>query len=335
MSGTDNSPKGQGFRSLTERWTRERVEAVIELLHQGDREKLATYLADHVPRVIHASDPVDMLDLKGLHFSELSYRADLGQVTFRGLNLWSCRIEDVNLRNATFENCFLGLSTFHGAYLRGATFRECDMHGTTFLNSNLDRVKFIKAQLRHSTWNNCKIDIASFPPVLEEVHQKYFAYAREVYKALRLNLRAAGDETGASWAAYNQQVMDRYAHLSKKHYARWFLSWILDLMWGYGEKPARLFLFSIGFCILCAGLYFFTGVHINNQCSSGLSVAHPGHYFLHCVYFSFITFTTVGYGDLSPCTNGARVVAVMQAFSGVFIMGLFVSANARKLGGGS
>ena len=48
------------------------------------------------------------------------------------------------------------------------------------------------------------------------------------------------------------------------------------------------------------------------------------------VYFSAITFTTVGYGDFFPCPN-ARVIAAVEGFFGItlfpIMLGLFVSSN--------
>src|SRR5688500_18804592 len=82
---------GQCFRALTERWTRERVDRVVALLHACARAALAGYLEREVPRVPHPSDPADQLDLKGISFASLGYRVDLGRVRFEGLNLWSSR----------------------------------------------------------------------------------------------------------------------------------------------------------------------------------------------------------------------------------------------------
>ena len=42
-------------------------------------------------------------------------------------------------------------------------------------------------------------------------------------------------------------------------------------------------------------------------------------------YFSFITLTTVGYGDIAPVTNGARMLAVMEAIVGVFYVAVLIS----------
>lgn len=43
-----------------------------------------------------------------------------------------------------------------------------------------------------------------------------------------------------------------------------------------------------------------------------------------CFYFSIITFTSVGYGDISPVTNFGKTVASISAMLGVGIHGLFI-----------
>lgn len=43
-----------------------------------------------------------------------------------------------------------------------------------------------------------------------------------------------------------------------------------------------------------------------------------------CLYFSVITFTTIGYGDVTPITTLGKVVACMCAVFGVGLHGLFI-----------
>ncbi|SMO81423.1 potassium channel family protein [Ruegeria faecimaris] len=43
------------------------------------------------------------------------------------------------------------------------------------------------------------------------------------------------------------------------------------------------------------------------------------------LYFSYVTFTTVGYGDMSP-TGLCRALAVAEAVTGYILLGLFVAA---------
>jgi ion channel/pentapeptide repeat protein len=324
---------GQGFRALTERWTRDRVERVVALLHAGDRAGLEAYLAREVPRVVHPTDPPGSLDLKGISFASLGYRVDLGRVRFEGLNLWSSRFVDTNLKGASFERCALGQCVFESAYLRGAHFRDCDLHAAAFSRSNLGGARFERTALRFSTWTATDVSPQAFAGGLHEENDGRYALAAGVYHALRLNLSAAGDESGASWAAYRQCVMRRRDLRARRRYRRWLASYALDLLWGYGERPWRLMACALAFCALCAACYFFTGIRLGDRCVAGGDALPAAEHAFECLYFSVVTFTTVGYGDVTPCGAASRALAALEAFAGVFAMGLFVTANVRKLDG--
>jgi hypothetical protein len=341
LAAASTLPKGQGFRALTERWTVDRIEKVMALLHGGDRAALAAYLAEHVPPVPYKDDPPGSLDLKGLTFQPLSYRADLATVKFEGLNLSFARFDNVNLRAVQFHHCKMAQVRFEGAYLSQATVTDCDMTGADFLRSNLQRAKVKNTDLKFATWVDCELDIRAFEGGLkEELEGKWFL-ASGIYKALRLNLTAAGDGKGASWAAYRQSTCRRHdAFQSKdrqtgKHDKRgeWARSWVLDMVWGYGEKPARLFAVTLLMGVLFGVGYFFGGVNVNGACVGGLDAASKWSHLGECIYYSFITFTTVGYGDITPCTGWSRLLASAEAMSGIFTMSLFVTANVRNLEG--
>jgi hypothetical protein len=42
-------------------------------------------------------------------------------------------------------------------------------------------------------------------------------------------------------------------------------------------------------------------------------------------YFSYITLSTVGYGDITPLSNGARTLAMMEAMTGTLYMAVLIS----------
>lgn len=43
------------------------------------------------------------------------------------------------------------------------------------------------------------------------------------------------------------------------------------------------------------------------------------------LYWSFITATTVGYGDIRPASRGGRILAVLIALSGLILFGVLVA----------
>ncbi|MBL4638670.1 MAG: two pore domain potassium channel family protein [Proteobacteria bacterium] len=45
--------------------------------------------------------------------------------------------------------------------------------------------------------------------------------------------------------------------------------------------------------------------------------------FIQSIYFSVITITTLGYGDISPVTETARLISAVEALSGIVLIGLF------------
>jgi voltage-gated potassium channel len=49
------------------------------------------------------------------------------------------------------------------------------------------------------------------------------------------------------------------------------------------------------------------------------------------MYLAFITAFTVGFGDLSPRSRGARVVCVALAFLGLILVGILVAVAAHAL----
>ena len=54
--------------------------------------------------------------------------------------------------------------------------------------------------------------------------------------------------------------------------------------------------------------------------------------YLIYLYFSVVTFTTLGYGDFRPI-GGCKILASVEALFYIFFMALFIFAFARKTEG--
>jgi voltage-gated potassium channel len=66
---------------------------------------------------------------------------------------------------------------------------------------------------------------------------------------------------------------------------------------------------------------------------SGAAIAwfEPGVDFLAGIWWSIVTLTTVGYGDISPTTVGGRIVAVLIMFFGIGLLGTLSASLASLL----
>ena len=59
---------------------------------------------------------------------------------------------------------------------------------------------------------------------------------------------------------------------------------------------------------------------------NGIASADYADNFLTAVYFSFVTMTSLGYGDISPAGPLARVATILSAISGAFYMAVIVAS---------
>ncbi|BAJ00573.1 potassium channel family protein [Shewanella violacea] len=59
---------------------------------------------------------------------------------------------------------------------------------------------------------------------------------------------------------------------------------------------------------------------------TGMGPLPWGENFSQMAYFSFVTLTTLGYGDISPISSFSQVVVYMEAIAGVFYMAIVVAS---------
>lgn len=103
------------------------------------------------------------------------------------------------------------------------------------------------------------------------------------------------------------------------------LIWIVSQAWYYMTqvKSPRRLLFLMGVSFIQVVPFLFAAVYgafgYNDHCVIGAN--GPAD----ILYFSYVTFTTVGYGDMSP-TGLCRALAVAEAVTGYILLGLFVAA---------
>jgi hypothetical protein len=95
-----------------------------------------------------------------------------------------------------------------------------------------------------------------------------------------------------------------------KRFFHWLGLTFSYLLWGYGERPLRTFVCAIFIILGTAFVYMF------GNFSSATGIIKPD--FFTALYFSTVTFTTVGYGDIIAI-GFVREIAMLEAFCGIFL----------------
>lgn len=71
----------------------------------------------------------------------------------------------------------------------------------------------------------------------------------------------------------------------------------------------------------------FVRIGIGDTTGSSTSVSH---HFGNCLYYSVVTFTTLGYGDSYPRGIG-RILAALEPFVGFAVLGIIASTSAQLI----
>ncbi|CCQ12360.1 Kef-type K+ transport system, predicted NAD-binding component [Pseudoalteromonas luteoviolacea B = ATCC 29581] len=269
----------------------------------------------------------------------------------QGLELKRANLEGLNLINIdSNEGYDLSYSNFYRANLRGAhlfnntirhaslmkaDLREANLHcsdlrETNLLGIKLDSTRIDNIELGDALLQEGQGKLAKSQGNDEEALDLY-QQSEEIYRILRKGAEQQGLFEMAGNYLYRELQMrhERYPIWSKK----WFFSSFSDFFCGYGEKPENVIRFSLGMIFLCAIGYFFLGVNFqdqiiafnfNNSWQQNLSAL------LNSFYFSVVTFTTLGYGDITP-VGISRLIAAVEAFTGSFTLALFVVVFVKRM----
>mmetsp|Transcript_17461 Transcript_17461/g.25806 ORF Transcript_17461/g.25806 Transcript_17461/m.25806 type:complete len:397 (-) Transcript_17461:37-1227(-) len=94
--------------------------------------------------------------------------------------------------------------------------------------------------------------------------------------------------------------------------------------------------FSLGFHSFIdstSGLHFAFTCLVLYYASAVVAFSHffENWSYIDSMYFATITFLTIGYGDLSPSTDGGRLFTVFFALVGIFILGFFLGIIGERL----
>ena len=101
------------------------------------------------------------------------------------------------------------------------------------------------------------------------------------------------------------------------------------LLFGYGERPIRVLVASALVIVAC-GL-FYASPYAAVSLRAGMIDAGRLE-FMDGFYFSTITFTTLGFGDMYPASSDllTRCVAMFESLSGACLMALFVVSLSKR-----
>lgn len=354
-------------RFITERWETDLGKKVYELIIEGIKSSMdiRNYLSPHILKHSDNSSPYEYpiypksemkenlfwvlneSDLRGIQINgeDFSNTLSLHKKSLSYSNFTNCilsnnNMERVDLSYAKFKDC-----TMNDLILSGGGFNiqiyKCDLR-----NACLDASGFINCDFRGSNFSNVYWGNSLIENIRVDYQTKFDTKVRTHWKETSIKNEQQSNRLHSIRVLYEKSElwnrMDSflfYEKVAERKYILWlnfqdkksfssFYIWIKSylsgLFSGYSTKPFRVMSMSMIISLIFALIYYFMGTPSN--------VLIESERILEALYFSFTTFTTLGYGDIVYDSNRPfmRLVSTFESWVGVINISLFVVALARK-----
>lgn len=249
-------------------------------------------------------------------FSAKFIDCDLSQTVLDKCNFYFSYFGNVNMYDAIFLNCSIDTTKFSG----------CDMRSTKIINP-----KFIEFYIEDID-KRTKVSRNTFLGKI--IHNKNemreVKYAADVYGIFSELFEGAKLMDLSGEYFYLNKITE---HHILKGYSK-VKSYLGLITCGYGERPFNSLLASLLLILLCGTLYMFFGVSYNNEIlifhPTSTTFLPPPDKLILWYHFSLVTFSTVGYGNVTPI-GGSLVVSAAEMVLGVIMVGIWVSTLVRKM----
>lgn len=274
-----------------------------------------------------------------------------GEVDFSFTNLGYGNIEfsEVSAENShiIFKNCvFQGYSDMRFKKCNKLEILNCK------IEKNLDMNWSEEIPVSINTLNILNTDVLSHIKLdwkknkvkkmikLQKKQTSYYEKAKQL-RILKENFRNLGqydDEDNAYVEFKRYEIMSKLKgeniedkfkrYISIFWNGLWFLpkKLLLDWIGGFGTKPFNVFTTMLITITYFASLYLYSPIMEISFKDSEIS-----NEFIKAIYYSAITFLTIGYGDIKPMNEITAISSIIEGFIGVFLMSYFTVAFVRKI----
>jgi len=295
--------------------------------HNPKANKANSFVREELEKYLEKSTNLEGFQLANadLHGIKLMVKGKKEGVNLSYADLYHADLSNAHLFHINLSHSSLMKADLSETNLNLGNLENCNMLGTIFSHTKIEHVHWGKDVIQE------RKALQAYKKRHLEESMDFFEQGEEVYRNLRKLSESRGHFEHAGYFFHKEMVMRRY-QMKPFSFER-MLSRLVDLFCGYGEKPINVIFFSLFVIFSSAVLFFFAGIQNAGELAAfsldNTAFVNTMH-FLNSLYFSVVTFTTLGYGDISPL-GFSRLIAATEAFIGSFTLALFVVVFVKKM----
>jgi uncharacterized protein YjbI with pentapeptide repeats len=258
--------------------------------------------------------------------------AILTNACLSGANLSETEIAWADLANAklmeaNFTNASLMGTNFTGANISYADFTNADVRESNFTNATLSWANFANANLSNANLTNAKLIVANF----SDADVSQVQWDRSQMRGKYIGIRGLGSCFGEARFKRDAADQDFLDTLERE----WSVSWRYYLFrcWGlidYGRSLWRILALAVGVIVTFGAIFSVWPPLLGYKSWEGDSTSPTDRF--TPFFFSIVTFTTVGFGGVSPKGNMlGEIIVSTEVILGYVTFGLLISVLGNKV----
>jgi len=293
------------------------------------------------------------------------YEAQLENALLACANLKGAELSHAHLEGATFQSAclekakllwtHLEKAELRMAHLEGADLSFAHLEGADISYAHLERAKLIRTHLEEANITNTYLEGADISfayldgasmRLISLDEQSSFLYTtfgnatlsipKGVDKKNAIKILSQGVVNNIQFTnpVFGRQVRDEAwlnhwkKGVEKEPKLKKVLAWLWKCTSDYGRSFFRWGITSFILVLIFALIYL---TYFNSPTHMHMLPELNRTNFITYLYFSFVTFATLGYGDISAVSWQAQLVAILEVVLGYIMLGGLVSILANKL----
>ena len=329
----------EDLENLRHRWTSPKGQRILKTIREARCYLSPVLFREKVHGLPGINDPevAESVDLRGAPLSGFDFRisvqeddngfsesiALLSNIHFEGATLRHCNFEGGRIHDCSFENTDLSLTEFKTASLTSCNFSEADLTEVNLRSAKLTDCNFSNATIKDVSLDTTLVDEkTTFGKVSKSEKEENFYSAAIEYKQIKEMYKNSSLHQQADDYHYKEMVTKRKS-IPLKSPKRWLAYIFGDLLCKYGISYTRVIAWGAIIVVSFALI-----AHVQKSLLYNNELVQVT--FSDTLYFSLVTFTTLGYGDFHAI-GPMRFAAGIESFIGASLISLFTVIVARKI----